>query len=543
MLRALIKKDILKFFSTASSQGSLGRKKRSRKGSLIFGVVLFACVLFGLALAFFGMCLSAGDVLIPLDMEWLYFSIIGVTAFVLSLIGNSFTAYSMLFKAGDNDLLLSMPIPPSYILLSRTFTLFVMAVLYGSVVLVPSLLARNAIVGSLSAAVSFDLIALIFVNAFFVSALSALLGWLMAFLSGYIKNKSIATVAFTLIFLAAYYYFYFNINRYIQKLVASSLEIGSHVQSNIFALPVYHFGLAAAGSLSSLLFCASAALVFFAVVYVVLSKSFLSIAAGSERRRETVYAAEKQANIKLGSAKKALFKKELSHFLASPTYMINCGLGTVLMIASAVAAVIKSAYLREMAENIFGVMPELAELLPLVIMAVMCLAACLNDITAPSVSLEGKRLWILKSIPVDVSDIFYAKQTLQFVFTAPPAMILLAVLAFTFRLTFYDSALIAAGTLLFIELNAICGLALGLRFPKLEWSSEAVPVKQSIVPLVLVFGGAAFVFAVGALYYFALYGRLEPSSFMMALVVLMAVLARLLARHLKNRGEALFMAL
>ena len=49
----------------------------------------------------------------------------------------------------------------------------------------------------------------------------------------------------------------------------------------------------------------------------------------------------------------------------------------------------------------------------------MCFAASVNDITTPSVSLEGKSLWILRSLPVTTRQILRDKHSLQLLLPLP----------------------------------------------------------------------------------------------------------------------------
>lgn len=56
----------------------------------------------------------------------------------------------------------------------------------------------------------------------------------------------------------------------------------------------------------------------------------------------------------------------------------------------------------------------------------LCLISSMNDITAPSVSLEGKNIWIVQSLPVTAWQVLRAKLNLHIVLTIPPLAILIA---------------------------------------------------------------------------------------------------------------------
>ena len=54
--------------------------------------------------------------------------------------------------------------------------------------------------------------------------------------------------------------------------------------------------------------------------------------------------------------------------------------------------------------------------------AALCMLASMNDMAAPSVSLEGKSLWLLQSLPVTPWQVLRAKLRLQLLLTAIPVL-------------------------------------------------------------------------------------------------------------------------
>ena len=95
------------------------------------------------------------------------------------------------------------------------------------------------------------------------------------------------------------------------------------------------------------------------------------------------------------SQKKALFRKEAQRFFGTPMYFWNAGLGLILLLAAGVASLI----LRDKLLVYLGMAGESIPLLPMAA-AVICFCLCTCPIAAPSVSLEGKYLWILREAPM-----------------------------------------------------------------------------------------------------------------------------------------------
>ena len=69
-------------------------------------------------------------------------------------------------------------------------------------------------------------------------------------------------------------------------------------------------------------------------------------------------------------------------------------------------------------------------LVPLLLIAAVCLLASMNDMAAPSVSLEGKSLWLAQSLPVKPWQVLRAKLAVHLTLTGVPAAVCYVLLAF-----------------------------------------------------------------------------------------------------------------
>lgn len=100
--------------------------------------------------------------------------------------------------------------------------------------------------------------------------------------------------------------------------------------------------------------------------------------------------------------------------------------------------------------------------------------------TSSSISLEGKSLWIMKSLPITIKQIFWSKILLNVVVIMIPSSISLLMLG----LTFGFNPLYYLTGLLFIIASALgvsmFGLLMNLFFPKLEYENEQEVIKQSL---------------------------------------------------------------
>lgn len=531
MLKALLKKQFLElnqFYFRSRKTGTL-RSKSGTIGMIALYIVIFA--LLGALLGMFELMLYQG--LAPQGYEWMYYILCALFAIVLGVFGSVFNTYASLYLARDNDLLLSMPIPPVKLLLVRMTGVYAMGLLYEAIVFIPAMVVPWLCGGGSIGALLAQLVLLLVIGVF-VLVLTCALGWLVTLLSTKLKNRSFMTVLLSLAFIVVYYIFYYKLSSYIQALIANAEAIAQTLQTSLW--PLYQLGGAARGSITGLLVTIAIAAALFAALMLVMSRSFLRITTATSGERKTAY---RHREARQRGIHVTLLRKELRRFTSSATYMLNAGLGLILMVAVAVFALIKLGFLREQIDMIAQELPVISAMLPVLAAAMVCLAAAMNVISAPSVALEGRSLWLLQSLPVRAKDVLRAKVALHFLLNTPAAVLLGVALAIVLRLDALTSALILAASLAFIALMGTLGLMFGLRKPNFSWTSEAQPIKQSMAVTVTLFGGWLLAF-VPALGYWPLAGVLSPTAYLAAVTVALTLAAWLCRRWLMHRGAAIW---
>ena len=531
MLKLLLKVRLRSWLAYLSGSGSRGAfKNKGGKGK----TVLFAVLYIYLAVVFVGMFFAMFTMLAPAfhasGLGWFYFSYFLMIAFALMFIFSAFAAKAQLFEARDNDLLLSMPIKPSAILGSRMAGLLMINFGFELLVAVPAAAAWliscpvNAV-----AVVSFVLVCLAL--PFFSLALSSLLGWILALLTAKARKKSLISMVFSLAFLALYFYVYANINTLLQNLLLNSENIAGAVSA---VLPVYWLGNAMAGeSVGGLVLGLLCLVIPFLLAYIILSRSFIRTATTSRGAAKLKYVAKEA---KVSSAFSALFRREWGRFLSSSNYMMNSGMGAVMSIVLAAAALIKGGDLLAAAEGA-------AELIAPIVLVSLCAIGSTTTITACALSLEGKNLWIVRSMPVPASKVLMAKLALHLSVSAPA--LLLAQIACVAVLR--PSGLMSLWMLLLPQfynlLLAFVGLWANLKFPKLDWQNEVQAVKQGLSVVIPLFGGWAFL-ALPVLAVVLSYEVSNIINIVAAAVLALSILCSfLLYRWCRGRGTKIFESL
>ncbi len=535
MLKLLIRKQLMEIFRGYFYDAKRNQARPAARRVLSF--VLFAVVMIGVLGGTFGMLsFSMCEPLTAAGAGWLYFAITGLIALLLGVFGSVFNTYSGLYLAKDNDLLLSMPIPVGAVMGARLLGVFLMGVLYSFFVIVPAVVIYW-IVASCSAAAVIGGIVLTLLIGVFALILSCVLGYVVARVSLKLKNRSFITVLLSVAFIAAYYLFYFRANILLRNLIANVSEYSARLKGSAYAL--YLFGRVGEGDWTAIAVFVAAAAILLAVVWFVLKRSFLGIATATGSVKKTVY---RERTAKRRSVGAALLGRELRHLTGNSAYMLNCGLGVLVLPALGIFLLVRGGGILEALDGVFGAGTGVA---PVLLCTLLCLVSSMVDTAAPSVSLEGRSLWIVQSLPLTAWQALRAKLHLQLLVGGVP--MLFAVLCTVIVLVRSGVGapvvlLSAVVPLLFLLFLSLWDLFFGVRLPVLNWTNEIYPIKQSASVMIALFGGWFFAAVLGVPY-LLIGAMLGPVRYLALFAVLFAAASLLLGLWLRKKGAARFAAL
>ncbi len=528
MLKLLVKKQLFEIFRSYFYDAK--KNKARTKGATIGYIVMFVLLMVCLLGTMFGVLSNTMcGPLAEMGMDWLYFVIMGMMAVFLGAFGSVFNTYSGLYLAKDNDLLLSMPIPVRVIMTSRLLSVYLMGLMYSGIVILPAILVYWFTVPVTAGRILGGVVLLVDISLF-VLTLSCALGWVVAKISLKLKRKSFITVIVSLVFFGLYYFVCFRSQAMITDLLLNAEDVGNRIKG---IYPLYLFGRVGCGDGVAMLIVSAVVIALLALVWYLIARSFLHIATASGNTAKTVY---HEKAVKPVSADAALLRKELGRFTASPLYMLNCGLGTVFLVVLAVLALIKGREVFLMMNALFaggeGFVTVLAALC-------LCLLAGSNDISTPSVSLEGKSLWIAQSLPIDPWQALRAKLRMHLLITELPLVVCAVCVAAVSGAALPEIVMMLVTPMVYVVLSAAFGLFMGLKRPNLNWTSEVAPIKQGLAVFLSMFVGWLVAVALGFLYY-ALMARVGAVAFLLTVTALFAVLALVLVRWLKTSGAKIY---
>ena len=125
MLKILLKKQLYELNSSFFYDRKKG-KARAKSTSILFIVLYALLMIVVIGGMFAAMSFMLCKPFVGLGLDWLYFDMMTLMALFLGVFGGVFNTYSSLYKAKDNDLMLSLPVPTKYILLSRLMGVYLM---------------------------------------------------------------------------------------------------------------------------------------------------------------------------------------------------------------------------------------------------------------------------------------------------------------------------------------------------------------------------------------------------------------------------------
>lgn len=378
-------------------------------------------------------------------------------------------------RGNDTDMLLSMPIPKSSIVLSKLLGMYLLDVLCALVMLVPTYLIVCLVGGH-----SFALFARGMVLAFLIPALPLFVSLLFSYLISYLKKATkfgqLFSTAVSMVAIFLYMIVVPNISSY-----ADNMNI-SHAESVTKMKQILPFYWMTEAVYSGDLFCVAMTLLitliplFFAVYIHTRGLSGSNFQADNSK---------KALSFKSSSVRKASVIMELRRYFSSSNYVMNTLFGTLMLLGLVVFFAIKGTggLSGHFLEETDGATVDLLErMLPSIWAACGAIFinffACMTYTTPSSVSIEGKRIWISKTLPIPTKVILQSKIAVSLLIYQPVSIICCIIISIVTKCGILGCIFMILLTSLFQLLTSLVGLIFGLIYARLDWTNEAQVVKS-----------------------------------------------------------------
>ncbi len=439
--------------------------------SMVF-ILLLGLISFYSFLMFFGLKQMNLAFLIP------GFSLISVFALVF-ILNFFFLMPGFCFNNKEDNMILALPFKMSQIVSARISFIYIISLLLSWLTVIPAFIILLLDSGFNIQSMGY------FVLSFFFPllplAIAGLIQSLIAKVAGRFKYKNIITIALTLAFLIVYFAFMMNVNQideqelllYIQNMATSighkfflASWLTEALNGDIWGIT--KFLLVSVGSL---------------IIYIYITSKFYYQLSSDQY---VIGKSNKQVKYHTGSIFSALFKKDLKRYFSSSIYVVNTIVGSLLYLVFAIST--HFIDLTEIVESM-GLMLEnnqIIQILPFIGMIFMGLSVT----TSASLSIEGKNVWIIKTLPISTWQIYSAKLMVQLVQTLPVCLISAILLMLGLSLPFTSFIWILLLPILMSIFMGLLGLKMNQLFVNYNWKSEAEVVKRGLaMTITLLLGG------------------------------------------------------
>lgn len=479
-LKLLLKMEWKRFVYSLKQQSvKLGKGKgKGKSTAMTIVLAVTGVMMFFYAILYFSIM---ADQFTKLGIPELLIGLVMAACSVMVLFTTIYKIKGILFGFNDYDFVMSLPIKTSLIVASKVIVLYSLNFFFCLFLLVP---AAGVYAWFARPGASFYihwLLTVVFVPMIPVVA-AAVIGTLIHYAASFFKYKNAVNMIITLTFFTAVMYSSFNMNRFI----LNAGEIGKSLMAAVNRL--YPFARLYTNAVCEADY--GALLVFIAVSLAVFIL-FCFTAGALFRSLNTVMAAVKtSSNFKMKALSQspplmALYKRELKRYFSSVNYVLNTGIGVILFTMAVVALAVKGVD----ALGQFMEMPGLTESIGVIGPVAISFFVVMTDSAACSISLEGRSLWIVKSLPIGARDVFLSKLFVNLTLTVPATLLNVTILVFILKPSVLQTVFFYLVPLSYAFFTAVFGLAINLAFPNFNWTNEITVIKQSAAMLIAVFGG------------------------------------------------------
>ncbi|MBQ8506642.1 MAG: hypothetical protein IJ466_04345 [Clostridia bacterium] len=451
------------------------KKKKWRLTAMLALYAFLAILLMGyVALMCYGLVkLGAGSVA-PLCLA----ALCGLVVLMFTVL----RAGPMLFDLRDYEMLISLPLKPAAVVVSRFLTMYLSNAALCLGVLLPGMAVCGAMLKP-----GFLYYPMMLLGALLVPlvpmTIAMLLGMLVYLISARMKRRNIAVLVLSAAAMLAVLALPMLLAGMQPDRLVLSIR-GLLDKLRWFYPPAGWFGDAVAeGNIPGYLAFAMGSIAFFGAAAWLVGRKYAAICgalANYHTKRSFRMTAQRSRAVL-----HALFRREWKRYLASPIYVLNTAVGYVL------ALILSAAVAFSGVGTLLDELPMPLELAPRIVVFILAFCYTLSPTTTSAISLEGRNWWLLKSLPLGNREILGGKLLMNLALALPCWLVSSVLLLAALKPAGWSGLWLALLPLGYILFSCTLGLRVNLKLPSFNWENESVPVKQGKAVLVSMLTGMA----------------------------------------------------
>ena len=455
-------------------------------------------------------------------------TLLGIMAMASSLLILMFSIFEtkgVLLGFGDYDLVMSWPVDVRMVAASRVVGMYAYNFIYGLLILLPAGVVYAVKANPAGWFYPLYLVLMLLLPAL-PTIVGALLGTVLAVTTARAKKSNLIGILAQFVLVIGLMALSFRASTSLSDpaKIAGSADLLSGIVMRMYP-PAQWFQDALTGvSMISALWLLLLSLASIAILLLWLGRSFVSINSRlkSKPRGET-FVMRRQTR---SGQMVALFRREWKRYFSSSIYVVNTAFSYIMLLAAGVATLVKADAISSMMN-----MPEMeipVSIIPFVLAWIVSMGAT----TPAAISMEGRSLWIVKSMPIRARDWLSSKLAVTMVLAVPSILVTSTLIVIGLKPGLTDAVWMYLTPLAYALAFGVFGLWLNIRMPRLDWKNEAEAVKQSGSVMISVFTGMGAALVPGVV------AAVTNSAFVQPITIALLLLLTLaLWRSLVRSGE------
>lgn len=464
------------------------RGRRRLIGAAILSVFLIPIFLLYIVGAAVGLAMLRLASYIPSVMALLSALIIVFTTFT--------KASDLLFGGNDQDILMALPVSGRAILASRILTIYIHQLPFFLLIMLPSLIVYAIFthpypyfyILALPLTLLFPLIPII---------IAAIVGALLTWVGSHFRHKSLATAVLSMLLFTALIlgptFLTYRVSDVLQSSdlpeISDTLAVFLQTFTNIYPPSVWYADALVGNMVSSICFLLTSVFAFtlFLLILdhygVALREAVVSKAHTGRRVCD--------ADFRVSSVVRALYKKELKRLFSSSIYLVNTATGGLLVMIFSVLFFFVPV---DTLFTSFGVLSSSSGTFITAVVAIFfSFPLAIMSTTSASISLEGRNVWILQTLPVSTSMILHVKSAVDLTVKLPCIIVAATLATIGLQLPFSACLAFLFVPAIYSLFSSQMGLLMDIRKPNYTWTNETQVVKQGISVLLTMLAGMAVI--------------------------------------------------
>lgn len=512
----------------------INSKKQGKFSKFILPLILTIYMMF-ISAVYAGMLMEK---LKPLHLEYVVLTLFALSISIFTFVEGIYKSGALLFNTKDDNLLFSLPIKKNTIFFIRVFKFYIFELMFNSLFLAPAMFIYAVNVLPSFSYYLISLIALL-VLPIVPIALSCIVGFIITFVASKFKGKNIFQTIFTTIFLLFILYLSFNINGFIADIAQKASSISNLITKLYYPVGAY-VSLVNNFNIVTLFTYIIINIFILALILFILGKLYFKINSHSKKilisNRNTNY------TIKTNSKMKSFVKKELNRFFTTSVFFVNAGFGLILFM---IICIMVSLRFDSILESFASLSPEfdintIRSNIPLFMFGLIVFTSSMTSITSSMISLEGKAITLLKSLPIKPLEIVLYKVITALIIMIPCIILGDIIVFIKFKFDFISILLILLASTILPLVSELIGIIVNLKYPKVDATNDTEVVKQSLSSMISVFTGMGLIAATVVLLFTFLDKGISPSIILLILIAFYMIICLILWVILKKVCDRYF---